>query len=89
MVQGKIVSKQEFMKNSPFTKEQYEGILTSVDAQAGCYNIGIQLSENEILVVEQASDQNIRDRLLAWSNQVDAVQQQYGVKRNPGYGSLQ
>jgi hypothetical protein len=59
---GKIMNKDEFLAQGSFAKEQYEGLLVGADSSQDCYNIGIQLSEDKVLVVDQARSDNVRER---------------------------
>jgi hypothetical protein len=45
---GSIVSKQDFLKDGLYAKEEYEGLLVSSDQQQGCYNLGVQLDDFKI-----------------------------------------
>ena len=62
---GKIMSKSEFLKNGEFGKEEYEGLLVASDTQKGIYNIGVELGEDKILLIEQADDSNVHERYHA------------------------
>lgn len=66
---GSIVSKSDFLKGGLYSKEQYEGVLASADPRTGDYNIGVQLSENEVLIVDHADSSQVRDRLQIWHAQ--------------------
>lgn len=79
-----IVSKQEFLKNGSYAKEEYEGLLVASDLEQNCYNIGVQLAEDKVLVVDQARDTDIADRLQNWVPQVQEIQRRYGVTNNLG-----
>ena len=84
MIKGKVVSKTEFLRDGLWSKEQYEGLLVSADRSSGLYNIGVQLSENEVLVVDQAKDDSIRERIQGWAPQVYDIQRNHGVETNLG-----
>lgn len=77
---GKIISKNEFLSQGSFAKEQYEGLLVSADARQDCYNIGVQLGEDQVLIVDQASDDNVRERIQNWASQIQDIQKKYGVQ---------
>jgi hypothetical protein len=74
---GQIVSKKEFLKDGQYAKEQYEGLLVGSDVQQGRYNIGVQLDENQVVVVDSSSEHQIRDKVLWWSSQIVDVQRRY------------
>ncbi|MDR3583889.1 MAG: hypothetical protein P4L59_01020 [Desulfosporosinus sp.] len=78
-VKGKVMSKAAFLDNNvPYTKEPYEGILISADKN-NQYKIAVQLSEDEVLVVDQVSDREVHDRMREWVPRVNEIQVQYGV----------
>ena len=82
-VKGKIMSKDAFLNNIPYTKEPYEGILVSADVKNNQYKIAVQLSENQVLVVDQVSDSEVQDALSEWVPRVNEIQVQYGVHNDP------
>ena len=82
-VKGKIMSKDAFLDNIPYTKEPYEGILVSADTKNNQYKIAVQLSENQVLLVDQVSDQEVKEKLLEWIPRVNEIQMQYGVHNDP------
>lgn len=71
---GRIVNKSEFLKHGEYAKEQYEGLLVSSDAEQGRYNIGVQLDDNRVLVVDFSNETQIRDKVLNWSSQIADIQ---------------
>ncbi len=81
--EGKVMSKQEFMKDGLYTKEQYEGLLVSSNLEQGCYNIGVQLDENTILVLDHSSDSQVREKIQNWSAQLEDIKKEYNVDTNP------
>ena len=82
-VKGKIMSKDAFLDNIPYTKEPYEGIVVSADTKNNQYKIAVQLSENQVLLVDQVSDQEVKEKLLEWIPRVNEIQMQYGVHNDP------
>ena len=76
---GKVMSKSEFLKNGEFGKEEYEGLLVASDTQKGIYNIGVELGEDQILLIEQADDSNVHERYHALIPKIQEIQRQYGV----------
>lgn len=74
---GRIIKKESLLNNSGYAKEQYEGLLVSSDEQ-GFYTIGIQLNENDVLIVDQAKETNVRERIQNWAAQVEDIQRKYG-----------
>lgn len=81
--EGKIMSKQEFIKDGLYAKEQYEGLLVSSDQEQGWYNIGVQLDENHVLVVDHSKETHVRERIQNWAPQVARIQREHKVKNDP------
>lgn len=81
---GSVVSKQEFIKDGLYVKEEYEGLLVSSDLQQSCYNLGVQLAEDKVLFVDQATESNIHQKLETWVPQIQTIQRQHHVKNNSG-----
>jgi len=79
---GSIMNKQDFIKDGLYAKEEYEGLLVSSDVQQGCYNLGIQLSEDKVLVVDQAGENDVSQRIQTWVPQIQQIQRQHNVKNN-------
>lgn len=82
-VKGKLMNKDAFLHNVPYTKEPYEGILVSADTKNNQYKIAVQLSENQVLIVDQVSDREVQERLREWVPRVNEIQIQYGVNNDP------
>ncbi|EGW35891.1 hypothetical protein [Desulfosporosinus sp. OT] len=83
-VEGIIMSKDDFLNNVPYTKEPYEGILVSADTGHNQYKIAVQLSENQVLLVDQVNDKEVLEKLREWVPRVNEIQMQYGVNNDPG-----
>jgi len=81
---GSIVSKQDFIQDGLYAKEEYEGLLVSSDEQQNCYNLGVQLAEDSVLFVDQATDSNINEKLETWVPQIQTLQRQHNVTNNSG-----
>lgn len=79
---GSVVSKNEFLQDGLYAKEEYEGLIVSSDEQDGCYNLGVQLSEDQVLFVDQATDRDIHKKLEMWVPQIQTIQRQHNVKNN-------
>ncbi|KGK88403.1 hypothetical protein DP73_12985 [Desulfosporosinus sp. HMP52] len=76
---GKIMSKDAFLNNTPYAKEPYEGIMVSLDTENNQYKIAVQLSENQVLLVDKVKDTEVQERLIQWIPRVNEIQLQYGV----------
>ena len=74
---GQIISKKDFLKDGQYAKEQYEGLLVSSDVKHGHYNIGVQLDENQVLVVDHSNESQIREKVISWSAQIADIQRRY------------
>ncbi len=81
---GKIMSKDDFLQNSLYAKEEYEGLLVSSDTNKGVYNIGIELSNNQILLIDQVKDSEVHERVHMWVPQIQEIQRRYGVEGDLG-----
>jgi len=81
-VNGEFMSKEAFLNNDPYTKEPYEGILVSADTKNNQYKIAVQLSENQVLLVDKVNDKDIQERLRLWVPRVNEIQMQYGVNND-------
>lgn len=79
-IKGQILSREEFISKGQYGKEQYEGLLVCSDQAQGCYNIGVELGNNRILVVDQAKETNIRERIQLWASQIDNIQREYHTR---------
>lgn len=76
---GRLMNKDEFIKSGLYAKEHYEGLLISSDTKQGCYNIGVQLDDNTVLVVDQAKESNVRERIQTWAPQIQEIQRGYSA----------
>ncbi len=80
MPKGKIMDKSDFLKNGEFAKEEYEGLLVASDSQTGLYNIGLQLSEDKVMLLEQTNDSEVHERYHQLGAQIADIQREYKVK---------
>jgi hypothetical protein len=69
-MKGRIINKESLVSSSPYVKEQYEGLLVCMN-QDGLYNIAVQLNDNDVLVVDQAKETNVRERIQNWADKVN------------------
>lgn len=79
---GKVMSKDQFLKNGSYAKEEYEGLIVGSDVQQGLYNIGVQLAEDKVMVVDKASDNNIHEKLEEWVPQIQEIQRKHNVSND-------
>lgn len=75
---GDIVNKKEFLEKGLFAREEYEGLLVSSDLIQQCYNFGVQLDEDRILVVDQVKEGNVEEKVRSWSGKIQEIQRAYG-----------
>jgi hypothetical protein len=87
-MEEKVISKEAFLKDGAYARETYEGVLVSADMNSGGYNIGVQVGEDDVVVVDQASAEDVRGKALAWSARVDEVQQRHAPEQNLSRYSL-
>lgn len=74
---GDVISKQQFLGQGLYAKEEYEGLIVSSDQHQRCYNLGVQLDEERILVVDQAREDEVEEKLRNWVPQIPEIQRQY------------
>lgn len=79
MQKGQIISKEEFLRNSQYAKEEWEGLLVSADTTKNHYNIGVQLDENRILLVDQVPDDQVHHRITQLVPQIAELQRKHGA----------
>jgi hypothetical protein len=77
MQKGQVVSKEEFLRNSQYAKEEWEGLLVSADTTKKHYNIGVQLDENRILLVDQVPDHEVHHRIHQLVPEITQLQRQH------------
>lgn len=75
--QGKVMSKGEFMQNSGYAKEEYEGLLVSLDTVSGLYNIGLEIGEDKVLLLAQADEEDIHQKYHELVPKVAEIQAMY------------
>lgn len=74
---GDVISKKQFLGQGLYAKEEYEGLIVSSDQHQHCYHLGVQLDEERILVVDQAREDEVEDKLRSWVPQIAEIQRQY------------
>ncbi|QGU00213.1 hypothetical protein SYNTR_1619 [Candidatus Syntrophocurvum alkaliphilum] len=77
---GQIVNKEQFLKNSSYAKEEYEGLIVAADDQSGFYNFGLQLDEDKIMVVDKdVKESMVETKLQNWVAQIEPIKQKYNA----------
>lgn len=76
---GDIINKKQFLEQGTYAKEEYEGLIVCSDQRKQCYNLGVQLDENRILVVDQVQEGEVEQKLSSWVPQIQELQRQYGA----------
>ncbi len=71
------MDKQEFLAGGYYAKEQYEGLLVSADPRSGNLRIGVELDGGRVMVVDEATDRNIRERIQSWAPQVEEIRRRH------------
>ncbi|MDR1616244.1 MAG: hypothetical protein LBR98_04460 [Syntrophomonadaceae bacterium] len=71
---GRIVEKEYFLQNSNFSREEYEGLIVSADLDSGLYNIGVELDDNQVLVVDQVQESLVAARVQQWAPKIQEIQ---------------
>lgn len=77
---GMVMELDSFLENGRWSKEEYQGLLVSGDPSQGGYNMAIQISEDEVLVVDQAEDFEVKEKVFYWSSQIENIRRQYGYQ---------
>ncbi|HZK56494.1 MAG TPA: hypothetical protein VFC84_20245 [Desulfosporosinus sp.] len=80
---GELMSKNTFLNNVSYTKEPYKGILVSADTMTNQYKIAVQVSETQVLMVDQVSDQEVLGRVEEWVPHINSIQVQYRGMDDP------
>lgn len=75
---GMVMSRENFLESGLWSKEEYEGLLVSGSTDRDRYNIGIEIDDDLILVVDQVADKEVRQKVRSWSAEIANVQRQYG-----------
>lgn len=76
---GPVMDKQDFLSGGVFDKEPYEGLLVSARSD-GRLDIGIQLTQDTVMKVDEAYGEEVRDKIARWTPQIPAIQNQWGEK---------
>ncbi|MGI5912321.1 MAG: hypothetical protein ACOX6E_07075 [Syntrophomonadaceae bacterium] len=76
---GDIISKKQFLEQGIYAKEEYEGLIVCSDEKHKQFNLGIQLDEERILVVDHAREGEVEQKLSNWVPQIQEIQRRYGV----------
>lgn len=75
---GDIIAKKQFLGQGLYAKEEYEGLIVSSDQKQQHYNLGVQLDEERILVVDQAREDEVEEKLRNWVPQIQEIQRKHG-----------
>lgn len=76
---GPIMDKKDFLSDGVFDKEPYEGLLISARSD-GKLDIGVQLSQDTVLKVDEAYGEEVREKIAQWTPQILTIQKQWGEK---------
>lgn len=74
---GMIISKEEFIKDGEYAKEEYEGLLVSSDIKNGVYNIGVQIDEDNILLVDTVDEKEVHKKYHQLVPHIQEIQKEY------------
>lgn len=75
--EGQIMSKEEFLKNRSYVKEEYEGLLVSADPASGMYNIGLELEGDKVLLLAQVDEAGVHQKYHELVPQIAEIQSRY------------
>lgn len=74
---GKVMTKEAFLSNGWYAKEEYEGLLVSTDVEQGCYNIGVEIGKDRVVLVDQVKDSEIHERVHSLMPHIQEIQSKY------------
>ncbi|MGE5415620.1 MAG: hypothetical protein ACM3UZ_02420 [Acidobacteriota bacterium] len=74
---SQIMSKKDFLSHGLYDKEPYESFLVSARPD-GRYNIGIQLTQDRVLKVDEARADEVRDKIMQWTPHIPDIQREWG-----------
>lgn len=77
---GMVMNRASFLESGLWSKEEYEGLVVSGDTNPDRYNIGIEIGNDLILVVDQVMDNEVRQKVRSWSGEIANIQRQYGYE---------
>ena len=55
-------------------------MLVASDTQKGLYNIGVDLGDDKVLLIEQVDDTNVHERYHELIPKIQEIKRQYGVQ---------
>jgi hypothetical protein len=74
---GPVMDKKDFLSDGVFDKEPYEGLLISARSD-GKLDIGIQLTQDKVLKVDEAYGEEVREKIAKWTPHIPTIQKQWG-----------
>ncbi|HCF71269.1 MAG TPA: hypothetical protein DER33_06795 [Syntrophomonas sp.] len=77
---GMVMNRESFLQNGLWSKEEYEGLIVSGDTARGGYNIAVEIGDDMVLVVDQVKDNEVKEKVQAWSSEIVNIQRQYGFE---------
>ncbi|NLK51191.1 MAG: hypothetical protein GX295_01915 [Syntrophomonadaceae bacterium] len=76
-----VVSKKDFLGQGDWSREYYEGLLVVNHRDQG-YDLGVELPGEQILKVDTASAEEVKDRVQYWGARLEDIRQEYGFRDN-------
>jgi hypothetical protein len=76
-----VVSKRDFLGQGDWSREYYEGLLVVNHGEQG-YDLGVELEGEQVLKVDRASADEIKDRVQYWGARLEDIRKEYGVRDN-------
>ncbi|NLT21043.1 MAG: hypothetical protein GXY16_08605 [Syntrophomonadaceae bacterium] len=77
MKKGTIMNKADFLKKGDYAKEEYEGLIVCADNSTGKYNLGVEIDDENIVIIDQATPEQVNQRVQELSAKVPEIQKQY------------
>ena len=84
---GQLVSKQEFLGQGEWAREYYEGLLVVNHGTQG-YDLGVELDNDQILKVDRASADEVKERVQYWGARIEDIRREHGAQNFLGENNL-
>ncbi len=76
---GQLISKQDFLSQGEWAREYYEGLLVVNHGTQG-YDLGVELDNDQILKVDRASSDEVKERVQYWGARIEDIRREYGAR---------
>lgn len=83
-VKGQRISKSEFLGNSEYAKEEYEGLLVAADSEKGYYQLAIEVGNDQVMLIDRVADEQVHARVNQLMPHIQEIQKQYKIAEDLG-----